>query len=113
MGKSERTKGHNFERERRDWWRQMGYDQCHTSRYASRMHDDAKVDLVNTGIFNEQCKYWQKQPNFFKTLSEMPDDSNINIVVHRKARQEATVTMTLNDFEEIMKMLISNKILKP
>lgn len=40
--------------------REIGYEDCKTSRSASRFADDCKIDLVNTGQFAIQCKRSKK-----------------------------------------------------
>ena len=55
MSNTNRAKGHNAERYYVNKFKELGFEFCFTSRYASRMHDDAKVDLVNLP-FNVQIK---------------------------------------------------------
>lgn len=94
MGSSRnRSKGHDAERHFAKLFREMGWENCQTSRYASRMHDDNKVDLVNIP-FNVQIKAGaQRGMNPSKVLSDMKEciESNLpqeshkpNILVHRK-----------------------------
>lgn len=107
-GKRSRRKGHKFELDRAKWWRELGWEDCVTSRYASRELDDQKVDLVHTDPFNEQCKRTERIGSIAKILAEMPDDSNYNLVVHKRNGEEPTVTMTLKDFAEIVGLLKGN-----
>ena len=55
MSNTNRNKGHWAERYYVNKFKELGFKFCFTSRYASRMHDDAKVDLVNLP-FNVQIK---------------------------------------------------------
>ena len=125
MANTNRTKGHNAERHYRTEFRNLGYSYCETSRYASRHHDDAKIDLINVP-FNVQIKAgFQKGMNPSKVLREMseaielafPPDSTehekVNILIHRKqckqgkARTEYDdlVTLTWDDLKKLIKRL--------
>lgn len=59
MGKSQgaknKTKGSNAERLYAQKFRELGYKLCQTARYASKLHDDAKIDLVHIP-YNIQIK---------------------------------------------------------
>lgn len=103
-GKTSRTKGHNYERTIMNLFKRLGWKDCATSRYASREIDDQKVDLVRTEPFNVQCKNTQTI-NFHTILSEMPKDSNYNVVFHKRTRKGTVVAMELDDFIEILSML--------
>jgi hypothetical protein len=46
-----------------------------------------------------------------RVLSEMPQDSNYNIVFHKRNRQGTVVAMTIEDFKEIIQMLTQNQII--
>ena len=47
-----------------------------------------------------------------KILKEMPTDrGEYNVVVHKKKGYQPTVSMTWDDFYEILEMLVTNKIL--
>lgn len=112
-GRSSRVKGHAFERQMAEHFRKLGYASCKTSRYESKMLDDMDVDLTNTPPFNVQCKAVENLGSAHDTLSAMPKDSNYNIVIHKRNRKGVIVSMTLDDFDEIIKMLLFNQILKP
>ena len=47
-GKRNRTRGHNFERQIALEFRELGWKTACTTRYASRMRDDQKVDIFQT-----------------------------------------------------------------
>jgi hypothetical protein len=110
-GRSARIKGHQFERQMAEWWRDRGWEKCQTSRYESKMLDDKKVDLTNTPPFSCQCKAVENLGSIHRVLAEMPQDSNINLVFHKKNRQGTIVAMTLEDFQELIDMLKINKII--
>jgi len=125
MANTNRTKGHQAEREYRNEFKALGYTHCQTSRYASRLHDDCKVDLVNLP-FNVQIKAGkQRGMNPSKVLSDMEEalkegfpadaheQSKIKILIHKKdgkrgrprTQYDDLVTLTWEDFKRIVKMI--------
>ena len=127
MANTNRTKGHDAERYYRNEFITLGYSYCQTSRYGSRMHDDAKIDLINIP-FNVQIKAgYQKGMNPSKVLRDMkeaivdafppesPEHEKINILIHRKqckrgqsrTPEDDLVTMTWEDYKRIVKRLDS------
>jgi hypothetical protein len=112
-GRSSRVKGHAFERSMAEHFRNLGYTKCRTSRYESKMLDDMDIDLTNTKPFNIQCKAVENLGSAHDVLSAMPNDRNYNVVVHKKNRKGIVVSMTLDDFSEIIQILFINQIIKP
>jgi hypothetical protein len=55
QGKTNKRKGHDAERLYANFFREIGFEFCETSRFASRKHDNAKIDLVYIP-FNIQIK---------------------------------------------------------
>ena len=108
MANKSRDKGHNYERKIRKEFQELGFENCQTSRYASREKDDQKVDLVNTRPFNIQCKAVETGINYHDLLNEMPKDSNINCVFHKRSRKE-TVTMSKKDFYKLIDKLFNKQ----
>lgn len=125
MGNTNRTKGHNAERKYAKLFRELGYPYTQTSRYASRMHDDAGIDLVGLP-YNIQVKAGeQRGMKPWRVIKEMkeaiaklfPNDArehdHPNIVVHEmpagrgKKRQDyhTIVSMTYKEFEKIIKIV--------
>ena len=123
MANTNRTKGHNAEREFRKAFRDMGYIHCETSRYASRMHDDCGIDLVNLPV-NAQIKAGYKRGlNYTKVLKDMKErceqtfgadhheTAKIDIIIHRKDGKRGTsrtpqddlVVMSFEDFKRLLK----------
>lgn len=121
-GKTNRTKGHNAEREYAKLFKSLGYDKCVTSRYGSRLHDDAGIDLINIP-FNVQIKTGYKRGlNYSKELYKIddmiqktipkayPEHTYPNILIHKKfvgqGRQrneyDELVVMSLQDFISII-----------
>ena len=125
MANTNRTKGHNAEREYRNKFRALGFSNCETSRYASRKHDDCKVDLVYLP-FNVQVKAGkQRGMNPSKVLMDMKDalkegfrgdeheNAKIKVLIHKKEGKRGKprtefddlVTLTWEDFERIIKLM--------
>ena len=107
-----RNKGNSYERQLAKEFREFGFEDCKTSRYESKMLDDMKVDLTNTGIFNVQAKAVERlSPTYHEILSSMPKDTNYNVIFHKRNRKGEVVVMTKEDFYEIMEMLIKLDII--
>ena len=72
MANTNRTKGHDAERLYVNRFKEIGYEHCVTSRYGSRLHDDAAIDLINVPINvqikagNTQIKYNHTQERRWK-----------------------------------------------
>jgi hypothetical protein len=110
-GVKARRKGHNFERSIRKKLLPL-YPECVTTRFSSIQLDQLKIDLTNCGPWAMQLKAVERGVYPEKILKEMPQDrSEYNVVVHKKKGYEPTVSMTWNDFYEILEMLVNNKIL--
>jgi len=100
-----KSKGNSYERKiAKEFREKLGYRSCKTSRYASREKDDQKVDLVNTGGYNIQCKATERTPPYHTILEEMPDDG-INVIIHKRNRQMEVVVMKKEDFYELIKTI--------
>lgn len=108
-----RNKGCAYERAVAKEFRDFGFEKCKTSRYESKMLDDMKVDLTNTGFFNVQLKAVERlSPSYHEILKSMPQDHNYNVIFHKRNRKGEVVAMAKEDFYEIMEMLIKCDILK-
>ena len=124
-GSTNRTKGHNAERIYATAFKELGFDKCVTSRYGSRIHDDAAIDLINVP-FNVQIKAGKqkamKPEEVLKDISvrivdkfpkNAPEYNYPNIVIHRKEvgrgkkRNEFDdiVHLSFQDFAKILKMI--------
>lgn len=106
-----REKGAKFELAIRDEFRKLGWDKAVSSRSESKNKDDQGVDLCFTDPFNVQCKAVENLGPVHKVLAAMPKDSNYNLVFHKKNRQGVVVSMTMEDFLELIQMLKSNQII--
>jgi hypothetical protein len=110
-GKSARQKGHTYELQIRDFFKDLGWDKAVSSRSESKNKDDQGIDLCFTDPFNVQCKAVENLGSIHKVLISMPNDQNYNLIFHKRNRQGTIVAMTLEDFKEIIQMLKSNQII--
>lgn len=108
-----RKKGHGYELQIRDWFKDLGWSRAVSSRSESKNKDDQGVDLCFTDPFNTQMKAVEKLGSIHDVLAKMPSDDNYNLVFHKKNRKGTIVAMTIEDFKELLEMLIQNKIIKP
>lgn len=112
MSINSRKKGHAFELEVVKWMREAGFDEAITTRLGSKMLDDQKQDIMNTGNLIIQCKAVESL-NVHKAYNEMPNKEGMfNILMHKKNRQGTLVTMGKDDWLEWLQMLMTNDILK-
>jgi hypothetical protein len=105
-----RRKGHNYERqianELKNW-----FPGSLTTRFgAGNKKDYEGIDIINTGMFNVQCKRKQNL-NPFTVLQNMPKDHRYNLIFWKKDRVRDTVVLDKEDFYEILEMLKSARIL--
>lgn len=106
-----RSVGNQYERQLRLELIALGWDKCQTSRYASKETDDACVDFVHTPPFNIQAKRWKSAPSYHEVLKSMPDDTNYNVIIHKRPHKGEVVVMDKNTFYEMLGMLKTNKII--
>jgi hypothetical protein len=118
MANKNRDKGHRFERILAQLFRDMGFSYCKTSRQASRMLDDSKVDLAFIP-YNVQAKAVKATINY-QTLFESMDEELIKnfpptdpqrtypkMIFHRRGRLKTQkfVIMLEDEFVEILKQV--------
>ena len=101
IGKRNRTSGHAYERKVAALFKLLGFDNVATSRLMSKHADDKGIDLVNTGSFGVQCKYYINRPNYIEVLDAMPKNL-LNVLFHRKPRHGTYVTMTEETFIKLI-----------
>lgn len=118
MANKNRTKGHNFERYLAKVFRDLGFTYCKTSRQASRILDDSKVDLAFIP-YNVQAKAVLATINYHDLLLSMesslnenfpPGDPQINypkMIFHRRGRRkyDKFVIMQEDEFIDLLKKL--------
>tara|TARA_R110002020_G_scaffold369054_5_gene580829 strand:- start:4074 stop:4475 length:402 start_codon:yes stop_codon:yes gene_type:complete len=125
-GKTNRTKGHNAEREYASKFRELApvFGKCKTARAASRLHDDCGIDLCFTNPFNIQIKAGKQKglsvPKELAKIRELvalnfpenyDEQTNINLLIHkrevgrgrRRNEFDDIVSMTFSDFEKLIK----------
>lgn len=122
IGKTNKSKGSSAERLYAKFFREQGFKFCVTSRFGSKLHDKAKIDLLNVP-FNVQIKAGkQKGISYSKILSEIAEAIKVafpptsvehtlpNIVIHKKfigaGRKknpyDEIVCLSLEDFGKII-----------
>lgn len=106
-----RAVGCAYERQIRLELIELGWAECQTSRFASKMTDDMLVDFVNTKPLNIQAKRWSHAPAYQDVLGAMPQDENYNIIIHKKPHKGEVVVMEKSTFYELIQMLKSNQII--
>lgn len=104
---SARCKGHGYERTVAKLFKELGFVNCQTSRFASRMMDDMKVDLVNLDKLYIQCKAVERLGSYHDILDSMPKHKGkYNLVFHKKVRRGTVVAMSQDHFIELLKEMI-------
>lgn len=107
-----KNKGSAYERKLAKEFREFGFEDCKTSRFESKMLDDAGVDLTNTGVFSVQAKAVERlSPSYHDILDSMPKDDKYNLIFHKRNRKGEVVVMTKEDFYDIMQMLTKSGII--
>ena len=108
-GSKSRRKGHGYERFTVNFFKKLGFDRALTTRNASRLMDNAKIDIYGVP-FNIQCKAVEDRIDYQKLTDEItvkikelcPDRSNFPIIIFHKRKKKTTVTMTLEEFEKLI-----------
>ena len=124
-GKTNKRKGSNAEREYAEKFRQLGFENCKTTRQGAKMLDDCGIDLIFIP-FNVQIKaglqqglrphkvleYMKNRIN--EVLPKYSVEHNLpKILIHKRQvgqgnkRDEFSdiVSMTFEDFSKIVKMI--------
>ena len=73
--------------------------------YVSKKLDDMGVDLTGTDPFYIQCKAVESSMNYHQILERMPQDTNINLVIHKRNHQPPVVALHLEDFLEMVQTM--------
>lgn len=122
IGRSNRNKGNGFERKVARQFRDIGFTFAKTSRQASRLLDDSKVDIAFVP-YNTQCKKgYKKGLNYTNIILEMkeclkknfpPDDvvhTHPCIIIHDKDRkkEDKLVIMEEETWWNLLKQLKQN-----
>lgn len=100
-----RNKGKRFELMIAKLWMSLFGGEVERSSFASKKLDDMGVDLTNTDPFYIQCKAHERSLNLHEILERMPQDTNYNVVIHKRNHQPPIAALHLDDFVELLKML--------
>lgn len=112
MANTNRNKGHNYERQLVKDFKKLGFENCVTSRYGSKMLDDQGIDLMNTGDFAIQAKCYKRNPQYKKVLADMVvKPTDVPIIFHKAPGGKEYCILHKEDMMELIQMLISNKII--
>jgi hypothetical protein len=112
--KNARKKGTAYELQIIKLFKALGWTNCVSSRSESKRLDDSGVDVCYTTPFQLQCKAVENMGSAHNVLANMPKKAGYyNLVFHKKNRLGTVVSMTQDDFVELLQMLISNNIIKP
>src|SRR5688572_6248195 len=118
-GKTNRTKGHNLEREIAKMFREeLGFKFAKTSRLASRILDNCKVDIAGIPyLVQTKAGYAKARPKpevIFQEMEDLlkenfPENDPVHqypkILVHKingKHKYHNLVTMSYNDFKYLL-----------
>lgn len=104
MGKSQRDKGHSWEREcARDL---QAHNLPRTRRQLEYHPDDANgVDLQNTGPFSVQCKSVAKMPSFKTIFDAMPEDT-LRVLALKVTNKGSYAVVSWVDFMDLLEAFI-------
>lgn len=117
-GKTNRTKGHNYERYLSKVFRDMGYPHCKTSRQASRLYDDCGIDLwgipfaiqAKNGYINNRIKpdieFRKITENIIKNFPKESNEFKFKKILFNKLdgykNENHLVTMQFAEFIEML-----------
>lgn len=97
-----KKKGNVFETEMAFRLREV-FPNCRTARFMGRLWlDSLKVDLTETYPYSFQCKATEHTPSYHQILSEMPQNGNINCILHKRNNKGTVAVMKLDDFLKLI-----------
>lgn len=98
-----KKKGNAYEVKLMNDFKELGFTDCATSRNVSKVRDNQKVDLVNTGKWNVQAKCTKNKPDYISILKEMPkEQGQINVIINKLTNKGELVVMSKKDFYKII-----------
>lgn len=109
QGKLNINRGKRFEREIVNQLKELGYKDA---KRILEFSGGNNVD-IRTSCLNIQCKNTQTTMNYYKILSEMPKDSNYNIIfqkINKYKSENVFAILPLDDFFQILEMLKAESI---
>jgi hypothetical protein len=113
LGKRNRTAGHNYERLLAKEYRELGFPLAKTSRHASKLLDNCKVDIYGIPV-NLQAKNVKtsiKYQEIFDSMIElleknMPERLEYPLAIfHKKQGEGEYVVLRKSDFYDMIRRL--------
>lgn len=105
QAKKSKNKGSNWEYELRDKFKELGYEDCITSRGESRKIDNAKIDIISDSLpFYCQAKNLANTPSYFKISEECPYKDKPFIICWKKSDEnnKAVAIVPIDYFYELI-----------
>ncbi len=84
-----RTAGHNYERDVIKKLKEIGYSDAVSSRYASRITDDAGIDIMGTDDIAIQCKNTARGIDYCTILEGMNTDKH-KVILHKRTEKKGS-----------------------
>ena len=115
-GPRNRVRGHNYERKIAKEFRDLGFTRCLTTRQASRLWDDCKLDLYGIPV-NVQLKNVISSMNYVDILNSMiskvteflPErEDKPFIIFHKKGKEELAIMYKEDLYKLLVTLLLSN-----
>lgn len=117
-GKTNRRRGHDYERLLAKKFRDIGFSFCKTARASSRLLDSCKVDLAFIP-YNVQAKKVKASINYTEIFKEMeealeqnfppgsPERTNMKMIFHSRGKEavERLVVIQEHDMFNLLKRL--------
>ncbi len=113
-GARNKRAGSDFERYIVQKLKEIGYPNCQTTRRASKMLDDSKVDIVDLDdnlVPLIQCKYTANTPNYFQIKKECPIKDKPFVVFwkkHLSNGQKSPGTVAIVDLDYFLSLIKRN-----
>jgi hypothetical protein len=105
LGKRSRTKGHTFERQIAEEFREIGFPDAQTTRATSGgnwQHSDEGIDLAFTGDYFVQVKRF-KTYRSVETINEIDPALTNRILITKADRKPAMAVMRWDDLKELIR----------
>lgn len=100
-GRRSRTKGHQYERDTANFFKSLGYENA--LRNVTETQFGQGIDLVNTGLFDVQCKRYKDYAPISKLFEVPKVDGRIALLFTKGDRKEAVVAMRQEDFAKLVR----------
>lgn len=83
-----RSEGHRYERAIVNELKELGFEDCVTSRSESRRADDDGIDIVSQMLpFHPQMKSSILRPNYHELFSKFPREDKPLVVFHKQTKK--------------------------